>query len=341
MSPPLLETRDLCVCFDVWTGLLGTGRASVRAVDGVSLRIERGMALGLVGESGCGKSTLGRAVVGLERATSGTIFIDGKNTAELTPPERRAMRRRVQMIFQDPYASLNPRMTVGRTIAEPLRLHGLRQGAAVAERVNELLSMVDLPASAADRFPHEFSGGQRQRIGIARALACEPDLIICDEPVSALDVSIQAQVLHLLRRLQKSLGVAYLFIGHELGVVRAISDEIAVMYLGRIVEQAPAAKLFGNASHAYTRALISAAPIPDPVLERQRRRVILEGDPPNPITPPAGCAFSPRCPVALDLCQRDPPSRETVGPGHSVSCWRSDEVPQLMPSATAVAAENA
>jgi len=342
MSPPLLETRDLCVHFTVGTGILGTGPATVRAVDGVSLKIERGMSLGLVGESGCGKSTLGRAVVGLERPTSGTILIDGQIIAELTTPERTAMRRRVQMIFQDPYASLNPRMTVGRTIAEPLRLHGLRHGTGVAERVQELLSMVDLPQSAADRFPHEFSGGQRQRIGIARALACEPDLIICDEPVSALDVSIQAQVLHLLRRLQDSLGVAYLFIGHELGVVRAISDEIAVMYLGRTVEQAPAAELFDNAGHAYTRALISAAPIPDPVLERQRKRVILEGDPPNPINPPKGCAFSPRCPIARDQCHHDPPPPEAVGPGHTVSCWRHEEVPRLMPSATAVTmAENA
>ena len=334
MTVPLLETRDLRVHFEVGTGLLGSGRVTVRAVDGVSLRIERGMSMGLVGESGCGKSTLGRAIVGLERPTSGTIFIDGKNTAELTAPDRAAMRRRVQMIFQDPYASLNPRMTVGRTIAEPLRLHNLRRGPAVAERVRELLSMVDLPASAADRFPHEFSGGQRQRIGIARALACEPDLIVCDEPVSALDVSIQAQVLRLLQRLQESLGVAYLFIGHELGVVRAISDEIAVMYLGRTVEQAPAAELFGNARHAYTRALISAAPIPDPVLERRRKRVILEGDPPNPINPPPGCAFSPRCPVAIDRCHRDPPPREPAGPAHTVSCWRAEEVPRLMPSTT-------
>ncbi len=341
MKPPLLETRDLCVHFSVGTGLLGSGRVTVRAVDGVSLKIERGMSLGLVGESGCGKSTLGRAIVGLERPTSGNIFVEGRNTAELTAPERAAMRRRVQMIFQDPYASLNPRMTVGRTIAEPLRLHDLRRGSAVAERVKELLSMVDLPASAADRFPHEFSGGQRQRIGIARALACEPDLIICDEPVSALDVSIQAQVLHLLRRLQKSLDVAYLFIGHELGVVRAISDEIAVMYLGRTVEQAPAGELFVNARHAYTRALISAAPIPDPVLERQRKRVILQGDPPNPINPPPGCAFSPRCPIALDRCHSEPPAREAIGPGHTVSCWRADEVPRLMPSITAVAAADA
>ena len=341
MTPPLLEIRDLCVHFSVGTGLLGSGRVALRAVDGVSLRIERGMSLGLVGESGCGKSTLGRAIVGLERPTSGNILVEGRSTAGLPAPERAAMRRRVQMIFQDPYASLNPRMTVGRTLAEPLRLHDLRRGGAVTRRVRELLSMVDLPASAADRFPHEFSGGQRQRIGIARALACEPDLIICDEPVSALDVSIQAQVLHLLRRLQTSLGVAYLFIGHELGVVRAISDEIAVMYLGRTVEQAPAGELFDNARHAYTRALISAAPIPDPLLERQRRRVILQGDPPNPIDPPPGCAFSPRCPVALDLCHREPPAREAIGPGHTVSCWRAEEVPRLMPSAMAGAAADA
>lgn len=326
----LLNTDDVRVHFPSGRALPWAERQMVKAVDGVSLCVERGRTLGLVGESGCGKSTLGRAIVGLEAPTSGTVSLNGADMAAMSSAERVGQRRRVQMIFQDPFASLNPRMTAGEVLAEPVRLHALRKD-SVAERVRELLAMVDLPESAVDRFPHEFSGGQRQRIGIARALACEPDLIVCDEPVSALDVSIQAQVMRLLRRLQESLGIAYIFIGHELGVVRAVSDEIAVMYLGRIVEQAPAPKLFRSPGHPYTRALISAAPIPDPVLERKRTRILLQGDPPNPISPPPGCAFSPRCPVAIDRCQVERPELETIEPGHQSACWRAGDVPTLMP----------
>jgi oligopeptide transport system ATP-binding protein len=334
MSQTLLEVNDVEAHFQLGRGILGRSRGVVRAVNGVSLRISQGQTLGLVGESGCGKSTLGRCIVGLERPTAGVVRFDGQPVGASADATK---RRRVQMIFQDPYASLNPRMTAGEIVAEPIRLHNLRSGAAVQKRMRELLGLVELLPSAADQYPHEFSGGQRQRIGIARALACEPDLIVCDEPVSALDVSIQAQVMRLLCRLQVDLGITYLFIGHELGVVRAVSDEIAVMYLGQIVEQAESSALFHQPRHAYTRALISAAPIPDPALERTRARILLSGDPPNPMALPPGCPFSSRCPVAIPLCGRERPPLVLAGrddPNHTVACWRADEMPALLPLIT-------
>jgi len=330
-APPLLEVQDLRVHFPLGGGFALRRRGTVKAVDGVDFRLEAGRTLGLVGESGCGKSTLGRAIVGLESPTSGSVTLGGRNLAARTPAERDADRRRMQMIFQDPFSSLNPRMTVGQTLAEPIRLHGLREGTGVGARVRELLDLVDLPEGARDRYPHEFSGGQRQRIGIARALACEPELVVCDEPVSALDVSIQAQIMRLLKRLQDELGVAYLFIGHMLGVVQQVSDEIAVMYLGQIVERGAGRTLFREARHAYTRALISAAPIPDPRLERRRRRIILKGDPPSPVDPPSGCPFAGRCPVAIPRCHAERPPLERFGPDHAVACWRAAETPELLP----------
>jgi len=331
---PLLELIDLKVHFPVSGGsFLNRTTGTVRAVDGISLRIMPGQTLGLVGESGCGKSTLGRAVVGLAKPTSGAVVIRGKNVDNMTAAEKASERRRVQMIFQDPYASLNPRMTIGDIIGEPVMLHGLRSGKlAVQARVKELLELVELSPSYADRYPHEFSGGQRQRVGIARALACEPDLIVCDEPVSALDVSIQAQVMRLLMRLQKDLGLSYLFIAHGLGVVKQISDEIAVMYLGKLVEHG-GRQVFQHPRHAYTRALVSAAPIPDPKIERQRRRIILTGDLPSPMNPPSGCRFQTRCPIAIDRCRTEPPPMHYAANNHGAACWRTDELDVLMPMA--------
>lgn len=334
MGHVLLEMRDIETHFQLGSGIFNRSRGIVRAVNGVSLQISRGKTLGLVGESGCGKSTLGRCIVGLERPTAGVVRFNDQ-FVEDTADE--SFRRRIQMIFQDPYASLNPRMTVGEIVAEPIRLHKLRTGSAIQERMQELLGLVELLPSAADQYPHEFSGGQRQRIGIARALACEPDLIVCDEPVSALDVSIQAQVMRLLRRLQVDLGITYLFIGHELGVVRAVSDEIAVMYLGQIVEHAESSTLFQKPKHAYTRALISAAPIPDPALERSRNRILLSGDLPNPMELLSGCPFSSRCPVAISKCGQERPPLVDVGQeysNHTVACWRADEIPELLPLVT-------
>jgi len=324
----LVELRDLAVYFPQQTGLLSRSKGVIKAVDGVTLEIPRGQTLGLVGESGCGKSTLGRAVVGLTPPTAGTILIDGK------PLTR---NRRVQMIFQDPSASLNPRMTIGATLAEPVRLNGLRHGrVAVEARVQELLSLVGLPPTAALRYPHEFSGGQRQRVGIARALACEPEIIVCDEAVSALDVSIQAQIVALLEDLQARLGLTYLFIAHDLGALKHISHQVAVMYLGKIVEVAPKEELFANPRHAYTRALLSAIPVPDPVIERQRRRIILRGDLPSPANPPQGCRFHTRCPVAIDRCRSEVPDWQEVTPGHRTACWRAADLPDLMPDPVTV-----
>ncbi len=332
-TQPLVELRDLAVHFPVMRGLVFERRVgTVKAVDGVSLSVRPGETLGLVGESGCGKTTVGRAILGLASATSGEVLVGGREVASLSPDELRAMRRRVQLIFQDPYASLNPRMSIGEAIAEPVRLHGLREGrAAVADRVAELLSLVGLSPAYAARFPHEFSGGQRQRIGIARALACEPDLIVCDEPVSALDVSIQAQILNLLQELQQRLGVAYFFIAHGMNVVRHISHNVAVMYLGRVVETGDKATLFRAPGHPYTRALLSAVPQPDPRIERRRRRIILTGDVPSPLNPPPGCRFAPRCPIAVARCaQQDPPLAAAPG-GTLVACWRAEEAAALMP----------
>jgi oligopeptide transport system ATP-binding protein len=332
-GPPLAELRDLAVHFPVTHGLVFERRVgTVKAVDGVSLAIRPGETLGLVGESGCGKTTVGRAILGLAPATGGEVLVQGRNVAALSAEELRALRRRVQLIFQDPYASLNPRMSVGEAIAEPVRLHGLREGrAAVAERVAELLSLVGLSPAYAARFPHEFSGGQRQRIGIARALACEPDLIVCDEPVSALDVSIQAQILNLLQELQERLGVAYLFIAHGMNVVRHISHSVAVMYLGRVVETGDKATLFRSPGHPYTRALLSAVPQPDPRIERRRRRIILNGDVPSPLDPPPGCRFAPRCPIAIARCRSETPPLAPAPGGTQVACWRAEEAADLMP----------
>ncbi len=338
----LLEVRGLEVHFPVTKGFIFERRVgTVKAVDGVSFSIERGTTLGLVGESGCGKSTVGRAILRLVEPTAGSVLFDGADLGALGPEELRHVRRRIQMIFQDPYASLNPRMSVGEALAEPVRLHGLRQGeAAVKERVRELLGLVGLDPAYAARFPHEFSGGQRQRIGIARALACEPDLIVCDEPVSALDVSIQAQVMNLLQDLQQKLGLTYLFIAHGLNVVRHISDRVAVMYLGRIVEMGDKARLYAEPRHPYTRALLSAVPVPDPKIERRRRRIILQGDVPSPLDPPPGCRFQTRCPVVLDRCRSDDPLLVAPGPDvPAVACWRAAEVPDLLPNVLAVPAK--
>ncbi len=332
-EPPLLEVIDLKVHFPIVRGVVIPRQVgTVQAVDGVSLQIPRGQTLGLVGESGCGKSSLGRAIVGLTPPTAGTIRFEGRNIDTAVGPERAALRRRMQMVFQDPFSSLNPRMTVGDILAEPVRLHGLRSGsAAIRARAQELLEMVELNPAYARRYPHEFSGGQRQRIGIARALACEPDLIVCDEPVSALDVSIQAQVLRLLKRLQQELGLTYLFIAHGLGVVKHISDTVAAMYLGRIVESGPARRLFDAPRHAYTRSLVSAVPVPDPRLERSRRRIILSGDLPNPAHPPPGCRFQTRCPVAQERCRSGTPPAHSGPNGHVAHCWRSEELDTIMP----------
>ena len=325
-ATPLIEAQDLSVHYALKKGAVLSHRIGVlKAVDGVSFEIGKGRTLGLVGESGCGKSSLGRAVVGLTGMATGTLRFNGE---PLQPTTLRAdQRRRIQMIFQDPYASLNPRMTVGDIIAEPVIVHRLREGrAAVEDRVAELLDLVGLGARVRKRYPHEFSGGQRQRVGIARALACEPDLIVCDEAVSALDVSIQAQIILLLEKLRDRLGLTYLFISHGLGALKYISDTIAVMYLGKIVEIGPKAELLSGPRHPYTRALLSAVPLPDPVRERGRQRIILEGDPPSPFDPPAGCRFHTRCPIAVDKCRTQPPPWQTFGGSHHSACWRAHEV---------------
>src|SRR5580700_4052692 len=316
---PLLEIKNLKVHFPVKHGMFSRVKEHVKAVDDVSFAIEPGETLGLVGESGCGKTTLGRAIVKLLEPTAGSILFEGEDIARLTGPELRARRRKFQMIFQDPYGSLNPRMTVGQIVGEALDIHQLVENASARQkRILELLQAVGLDSAHAQRYPHEFSGGQRQRIGIARALAVEPKLIVCDEPVSALDVSIQAQVINLLEDLQEQFGLTYLFIAHDLSVVEHISTRVAVMYLGRVVEIAPARELYDNPLHPYAEALLSAVPIPDPTVKRQR--IMLQGDVPNPIHPPSGCHFHTRCPIAKPDCsQRDPVLRESR-PGHWVAC---------------------
>jgi oligopeptide transport system ATP-binding protein len=328
-APPVLEVADLRVHFPVRRGLVFERIAgTVRAVDGVSFAINRGETLGLVGESGCGKTTVGRAIVGLTPPTSGEIRINGV--------AGRPRGRLVQFVFQDPYASLNPRMTIAQTVAEPVRLHGLRDSrGAVADRVHELLELVGLRRAHAERYPHELSGGQRQRVGIARALACEPELIVCDEPVSALDVSIQAQVINLLQDLQERLGLTYLFIAHGLGVIRQISTRVAVMYLGRIVEMADKADLYEAPRHPYTRALLSASPVPDPLVERKRKRIILRGDVPSAMSPPPGCHFHTRCPVAVPDCAVGDANLMPAGATGQVSaCRRAFELDRILDGGT-------
>jgi oligopeptide transport system ATP-binding protein len=320
MSEALLEVKDLTKHFHI-AGGIGRAGGTVRAVDGVSFSIRRGETLGLVGESGCGKTTAGRCVLMLEQPTSGQILFEGVDLASLSPRALREVRRRVQVIFQDPYSSLNPRMTIGEIIAEPLKVHGiLPEKAARAARVRELLEQVGLLPQHAERYPHQLSGGQRQRVGIARALAMEPALIICDEPVSALDVSIQAQIVNLLEDLQQRLQLTYLFIAHDLSVVRHISDRVVVMYLGRIAEVADRAKLYEEPLHPYTRALLSAVPIPDPKLEAHRERTVLRGEVPSPLRPPSGCVFHPRCPMAESRCSAEIPALREIKPGHWAAC---------------------
>jgi oligopeptide transport system ATP-binding protein len=328
----LLEVRDLKVWFPITEGMIRERHVGdVRAVDGVSFTRRKGETLGLVGESGCGKSTTGRAIVRLYKPTGGTITFDGQDVTDVEGAALRKLRRRFQMIFQDPYASLDPRMTAGGIIGEPLEVHGVGSKAERRERVRELLATVGLNPDYGVRYPHEFSGGQRQRIGVARALALNPDLIVADEPISALDVSIQAQVINLLEKLQGRLGLTYLFIAHDLSVVRHISDRIAVMYLGRIVELAPSRELNSRPLHPYSVALLSAVPIPDPKVERRRRRIILKGDVPSPVNPPSGCHFHTRCWLRERLgnperCSAEVPVLRELSTGHEVSCHFAEEV---------------
>jgi oligopeptide/dipeptide ABC transporter ATP-binding protein len=321
-APPLVEVQDLVVQFRV-----PGSRAQLSAVDGVSLAIRRGETLGLVGESGCGKSTLGRAVIRLVEPAAGRVCFDGTDLGMLSGPVLRRARRRMQMVFQDPFASLNPRMTVSQILDEALSVHGLATGPARRPRLHELLDQVGLPASALDRYPHEFSGGQRQRIGIARALAVEPDFIVADEPVSALDVSIQAQTINLLMDLQQQLGLTVLFIAHDLAVVRLVSDRIAVMYLGRIVEVADSERLCTAPLHPYTQALLSAVPLPDPRSEATRQRIVLTGDVPSPVSPPSGCRFRTRCWKATGRCATEVPLLGAQAPGHLVACHFPGDAP--------------
>lgn len=323
----LLSVRNLVKYFPITRGIIFQKQiGAVHAVDDISFDIQRGETLGLVGESGCGKSTTGRTILQLYRPTSGQVLFDGVDLVQLKGNDLRKMRRRMQMIFQDPYASLNPRMTVGEIIGEPLLIHGVAQGKAIQERVEQLLELVGLNPAFANRYPHEFSGGQRQRIGVARALALQPDLIVCDEPISALDVSIQAQVVNLLEDLQHQFGLTYLFIAHDLSMVRHISDRVAVMYLGVLVELADRNELYNNPLHPYTQALLSAVPIPDPFVEERRRRIILEGDVPSPVNPPSGCRFRTRCKFAKDLCSEVKPEWRELQPGHFVACHFAGEL---------------
>ncbi|HLL54477.1 MAG TPA: dipeptide ABC transporter ATP-binding protein, partial [Myxococcaceae bacterium] len=329
---------DLKTHFPVQGGAFGRAKGVVKAVDGVSFEVARGEVLGLVGESGCGKSTLGRSVLRLVEPTSGSVRFDGKELLGLSQRELRPLRKRMQFVFQDPYASLNPRMTVGDIIGEPFAIHGLASGEERKRKVGELLSKMGLRADAADRYPHQFSGGQRQRIVIARALAVSPDLIVADEPISALDVSIQAQIVNLLQDLQRELGLTYLFIAHDLKIVEYISTRVAVMYLGRIVELAPSSELYRNPKHPYTQALLSAVPLPDP--ERKHDRIILQGDVPSPMNPPSGCAFHPRCPYAMERCKVEPPPLYPLPNGHTAACHLVEDeskafVAGSAPSATA------
>jgi oligopeptide transport system ATP-binding protein len=333
----LLEIRNLKMWFPITQGLILQRQVGwVKAVDDISFFVRRGETLGLVGESGCGKSTTGRAILQLYRPTAGEVLFDNKDLTTMKGGQLRRMRREMQMIFQDPYASLNPRMTVGSIIAEPLEIHNLARGREKQERVQELLRLVGLNPYFANRYPHEFSGGQRQRIGIARALAVQPSFIVCDEPISALDVSIQAQIINLLEELQGQFALTYLFIAHDLAVVRHISDRVAVMYLGKLVEVTTRDLLYERPLHPYTRALLSAVPVPDPAQEKKRTRIILTGDVPSPVNPPTGCRFHTRCPFARDNCRVDEPPLNQVEPDHWVACHYWKEIQEASPASTIV-----
>jgi len=323
-SDVLVNVQNLKMYFPVTAGLIFQRKiADVKAVDGISFQVQKGETLGLVGESGCGKSTTGRAILQLYKPTEGSVDFGGTELTKLSGGNLRRMRRRMQMIFQDPYASLNPRMSVGSIIGEPLTIHGLAKGSrARKERIQDLMRVVGLNPYYANRYPHEFSGGQRQRIGIARALAVEPDFTVADEPVSALDVSIQAQIINLLEDLQQQFGLTYLFIAHDLSVVRHISDRVGVMYLGKLMELADRNELYENPLHPYTKALLSAVPVPDPSVETHRERIILTGDVPSPLRPPPGCVFHTRCPIAIEECRQAIPEWRDVGGGHMVACHR-------------------
>jgi len=321
---PLVAIRDLKVHFN-----MGRGR-KVKAVDGVTLDIYKGETLGLVGESGCGKSTLGRAILRLTEPTSGQVFYRNRDLAQLSAKQLRAQRRHAQIIFQDPYASLNPRMTIGQIVGEPLETFRLARGREAEQRVQELMEKVGLSKRFIKRYPHEFSGGQRQRIGIARALAVDPDFIVADEPISALDVSIQSQIMNLLEQLKREQNLTYLFISHDLRAVRHVSDRVAVMYLGKLVEVADAKQIYRRPLMPYTRALISAVPVPDPEVEARRQRIVLEGDVPSPINPPAGCRFHTRCPYAIQACREVEPPLVEIEPDHLAACLRiSPEQPDI------------
>lgn len=313
-AEPLLQVKGLKKYFGV-----GPGKV-LKAVDNLTFAIQKGEVMGLVGESGCGKSTTGRTIINLYNATDGSIRFGGKEITRLGPTESKALTKDMQMIFQDPYASLNPRMTVGDIIGEPIDIHGLARGKERMDRIYELLETVGLNREHANRFPHEFSGGQRQRIGIARALAVDPSFIIADEPISALDVSIQASIVNLLERLKKDRGLTYLFIAHDLSMVKHISDKVGVMYLGKLAEIAPSNELYNKPMHPYTQALLSAVPVADPVVERSRKRIVLEGDVPSPVNPPVGCRFKTRCPQAMDVCGEKDPELKEASAGHYVAC---------------------
>ena len=328
-NTPLLKVEHLHKEFPTGSGFMG-GKFSkkvVSAVNDLSFEIRAGETFGLVGESGCGKSTTGRAIMHLDPPTSGKVYFEGRDISKMNKKELKAMRREMQFIFQDPYASLNPRMTIGEIISEPMVIHGIGTPEERIERVRELLDVVGLNPEHINRYPHEFSGGQRQRVGIARSFILRPKLIICDEPVSALDVSIQAQVLNLLKDLQKQYGTAYLFIAHDLSVVQHISDRVAVMYLGKMVELSDWKSLYAEPNHPYTQALLSAVPIPDPDVQQNRKRIILAGDPPSPIDPPSGCRFHTRCPIAQAKCSEEAPEFREIGEGHFCACHYAAQFP--------------
>jgi len=324
-SKTLLEVKDLYKYFPIHAGLFSRHVGDVKAVDGVDFAIAQGETLGLVGESGSGKTTIGRVILRLLASSKGEVWFEDHNILNYNRTELRRLRKEMQIIFQDPFASLNPRMTVGEIVGEPLKIHHLANGKGVQDRVQELLRLVGLQPYHANRYPHEFSGGQRQRIGIARALAVNPKFIVCDEPVSALDVSIQAQVINLLEDLQQKLGLTYLFIAHDLSVVRHISTRVAVMYVGKLMELAPREELYERPLHPYTQSLLSAIPIPDPHVERRRKRIVLTGDIPSPVNPPSGCRFHTRCPIAFDRCKVEVPPFTEYFPGHFAACHWVEE----------------